>query len=495
VLFPDAVGEVADWTPLRLPDGRDAVLTGGVDGTLRWWDPATGRPLRAPVVAGHLSGRGLRMPVRQVVALASPRGPLAAVRSEDDLAWSGPTSPVGVWEVATGAPVCEITAPADELYELVVVGSGDRELLGFVSGAGPVACVDPLTGESAGYAPPDAGTRVRPRLDDPPGGVADLVAGPVVHLLTLPPSAAGGELVVSVHEGEDGAAVALAWDPLTGAPAGPLPFAVPDGAVAVAGPGGRTLLAGGEGGRLVVRDVTTGATAGGPVAAHPTGITAVRLLRAADGRQLLATAGTTPGRVIGPLPDAVRLWDAATAEPLPAPVTCHATVIATVPRPGAGDLLACAGDEGPVRVLDPVTGVEHGAGFKPLHDVVAMAVLRGPGGRTLVVTADALDREARVFDLATGDRLATLTEAYPEALAAFPLADGTDALLTTDAAARVTLWDPATGARLAVLADHAVPDAEHGHVATTLATAPDGRPALVTGGADGTVRRWEPFPA
>ncbi len=440
-VFSESVGAITDWAPLTLPDGRPAVVTGGVDGTVRLWDPDTGRQVRPPIVASPVNGASAAW-VRRVVVHAAERGPRVTVYAGDDPA-SGMPAPVLVWNPLTGEPVSEAPAPA---------------------------CDDV---DSAG------GT------DDPPGGIGGTVTGAVVGLAVLP--GAGG-LVVSTHEGRD---EALTWDPLTGERVGTLPFAVPDGAIVVHG-ADRPLLAGTVGGTMVVvLDPTTGVMISEPFAPHTAGVTALCAVCLADGRTLMATAGEVPGREFGPLPDEVKLWDPQTGAALPAPFICHATRIAAVRRTG-GDWLACASDEGPVRVFDPVTGAEHGAGFDPLHTVARLAVLRGPAGRTLVVTGDDNHDEVRVGDPVTGQRLAAFAEIYPERMLAVPRADGTDALLATDGAAGVSVWDPMTGEELVGrLAGHAAVEPDHDELLVALVSGTDGRLMVVTGGSDGTLRRWD----
>jgi WD40 repeat protein len=105
-----------------------------------------------------------------------------------------------------------------------------------------------------------------------------------------------------------------------------------------------------------------------------------------------------------------------------------------------------------------------------------------------VVSGDEGHTHVRVGDPATGERVASFTEVYPERMYALPRADGTDALLAVDGAVGVTCWDPATGTPLTErLVGHVSTDPYHDEV---LAVQLSGS-VLVTGGRDGTLRRWD----
>ncbi|GAA3246747.1 NB-ARC domain-containing protein [Dactylosporangium siamense] len=170
---------------------------------------------------------------------------------------------------------------------------------------------------------------------------------------------------------------------------------------------------------------------------------------------------------------AVRIWNPVSGE-LRCTLAHAATVLAVAPD---GAWLATA-DRG-VRIWDPVTG-------SPLHKLVvgpgpvhALAV--APDGAWLAAAGQ--DGTTSIWDTRTGDCrhvLAGHTERV-DALAA--AADGTW-LATAGYDRTIRLWDPATGAALRTLTGHT-------HWVTALATAADGS-WLASTGHDGTVRVWDP---
>jgi WD40 repeat protein len=110
---------------------------GGVDGTVRLWDPRTGAPVGLPMT-GHDG------PVSALAAVATPQGVL--------LAGGGVDGTVRLWDPRTGAPVgSPMTGHDGPVSALAVVPLPDgRVLLATGSADKTVGLWDPVTGRPAG---------------------------------------------------------------------------------------------------------------------------------------------------------------------------------------------------------------------------------------------------------------------------------------------------------------------------------------------------------
>ncbi len=360
-------GGVWALTAFAGPDGRAQLASGGADGSVRVWDPATGQQVGAPLT-GHPGG------VWAVTRLSGLGGRLL-------LASGGADGSVRVWDPATGRQVGAPLAGHPGPVRAVVGfdGPGGRMLLAHGGSDGSVRLWDPATGRQVG-AP----------LAGHPGPVRALTG------FTGP----GGWLLLA-SGGADGSV--RVWDPATGDQVGARWDGHPDWVWAVtgfAGPGGRMLLAtGGDDGSVRVWDPATGDQVGAPWTGHPGGVRAVTGFAGPGGRMLLATGGDD---------GSVRVWDPATGDQVGAPWTRNTRAVWAVTSftgPGRRMLLGSGGDDGSVRVWDPVTGGQVGP---PLTGhtgwVRAVTGFSGPGGRLLLASGGA-DGSVRVWDPATWRQL------------------------------------------------------------------------------------------
>jgi WD40 repeat protein len=234
-----------------------------------------------------------------------------------------------------------------------------------------------------------------------------------------------------------------------------------------------------------------------PVWAHPLGsyrtvlegfdssVAALTAVSLPDGRTLLACAGDN-GKV--------RLWDPVTGTPVGDPLEGHdveVNALTAVPWPDGRTLLASASTDRTIRLWDPVTGTPVGDPLEG-HDVQvnALTAVPWPDGRTLLASAST-DRTIRLWDPVTGTPVGDPLEGHDvqvNALTAVPWPDGRTLLAYGDSDGKVWLWDPDTGAP----ADSPLEGRIKRVSALTAVPLPDGRTLLASAGPGGSVRLWDP---
>lgn len=278
------------------PDGR-FLVTGGGDGTVRFWDPRSGRPIRREISHDKL--------VRKVAF--SPGSRVLATLSDDT---------VRLWDPATGKPVGPpFTDKPGQINDVAFGPDGQlaisvtRELGMKVPSTG-VKLYNPRTRQPVG----------RPMV---PSGFTDNIAF----------SADGRFLAASC-----GADVWL-WRPATGRPVGrPLTGHTSAVRATAFSPDGRILATGSSDLTVRLWDPTTGQPIGHPLTGHADVVCALAF--SPDGR-LLAT---------GSHDNSVRLWDPTTCQSVGQPLTEHTdTVLALAFNPD-GSLLATAGSDATLRL-------------------------------------------------------------------------------------------------------------------------------------------------
>ena len=311
-----------------LPGGQVLLASAGVDGAVRLWDPGSGTPVGEPLT-GHT---GPTHPVFAVAFGALPDGGAL-------LASGGLDGTVRLWDPGTGAPACE-------------------PITGYI---GPVSAVafGTLPGGQALLASAGFGDAVR--LWDPGSGTPDRQAPRRPH-----------------RHGDGGG----------------VRHPAPRAGTQMAAPARRILLASGSNdGTVRLWDPATGAPLGEPLTGHTDYVGAVAFGALPGGRVLLASAS---------FDGTVRLWDPATATPAGEPLTGHTESVRPVAigaLPGAVAfgalpdgrvLLASGGDDGTVRLWDPVKSTA-----APLHTIPSRLMftpcaLTGP--RCLLAAAMASSR-------------------------------------------------------------------------------------------------------
>ncbi|MEV6194133.1 hypothetical protein AB0M19_17245 [Streptomyces sp. NPDC051920] len=322
---------------------------------------------------------------------------------------------------------------------------------------------------------------------------------------------------VLLASGSDDGTVRI-WDPARGEAVGD-PVTLHDGAVqsiaAFAGPRGRTLLAtGGADGTVRIWDPVRGETVGEPLTGHDDWVHSVAAFEDANGQTLLATGGgdgtlrvweplTGKELAVGGLDEYGTDWDPDTRQETEVLVeTGHVGDVYSVVAFAGSDgqnrhvLLATAGNDGTVRVWDPVTGEET---TDPLtgHEgaVFSVAAFEGRGGQRLLASGGE-DGTVRIWNPDTGRQtMAPLTGHEEPVLAVGTLVeaaeDGARTLLVTAGADNsVRMWDPAGGQPVtAPLTGHE----NWVRAASPVPPLSGAYPLLATGGDDYTLRIWAPL--
>ncbi|MFG2906149.1 hypothetical protein ACGF13_13915 [Kitasatospora sp. NPDC048286] len=445
------VGAVAVFTA---PDGTPRLATGGInDGTVRIWNPATGTQDGAPLT-GHDDE------VRAVAVFTAPNG-------TPRLATGGADGTVRIWNPTTGTQDGPpLTGHDDEVRAVAVFTAPDGTPRLATGGADEAVRIwNPATGTQDG--PPltghDDGVRAVAAFTAPDG---------------TPRLATGG----------DDEAVRI-WNPATGTQDGPPLTGHNDEVWAVAAftaPDGTPRLATGGANRTVrIWNPITGTQLGQPLTGHEDEVWAVAVFTAPDGTPHLSTASADR---------TVRIWNPATGTQQGQPLTSHASRVGTVAVFSAPDdtpRLAMAGADQPVWIWNPANGIERGQSLTD-HDVMvwSMAAFTTPDGTPRLATGGSNDGTVRIWNPATGAQLGQVLTGHTHwawTVTAFTTPSGTPVLVTADSG-RLWIWNPATGTQLGqVLTGYT-----HGVRAVAAFTAPDGTPRLATGGADGTVRIWNP---
>jgi len=416
-------------------DGRHLLASGGLDGTVRIWDPATGEQAR--ILQGH----------QDTVSAVCP----VTAGSRDLLASVGDDGTVRIWDPATGEQARILQGHQDTVSAVCPVTVAGRHLLASGGADRTVRIWDPATGEQARILQ----------------GHQDTVSA------VCPVTVAGRHLLAS--GGLDG--TVRIWDPATGEQARILQgHQGPVNAVCPVTADGQDLLASGGADRTVrIWDPATGEQAR-VLQGHQDGVSALCPVTA-DGQDLLASGGADR---------TVRIWDPATGEQARILQSHRKWVLAVCPVTVAGrHLLASGGLDGTVRVWDPATG-EHSRALQGHQDTVLAVCPVTVAGRHPLASGG-LDQTVRIWDPATGEQARILQGHQGPVSAVCPVTVAGRHLLASGGLDQtVRIWDPATGEQARILQGH------QGPVNAVCPVTTGARHLLASGGDDGAVRIWDP---
>jgi len=407
------------------PDGRCAI-SASFDGTLKVWDLATGQCAR------DLVGHG--QPVRAVAV--TPDGRRAVSGSEDGA--------LIVWDLQSGDPVYRLEGHSRAVWDVVVTPDGDRAVS--VADDGQLILWDLATGEPVRALP---------------------VAKRGLRAVALTPNAViprGRRAIVGAKDGS-----LTFWDLDQGEPAGALAGHESSVFGVAVTPDGRFALSASNDKTLRVWDLGTGEL--------------VQVLAGHDGR-VLDVAVAPDGRwAISAADDAtLKVWDLWQHTLTEAVQHTLAEAAQHTLAEAAQHTLAEAAQHTLAdAVLHPRAG----------HEAAVRAVALTPDGRLAVSAAE--DGALHVWDVAAGRPLHRLRVDDPEARwghGAAILPGGRQCVGATSDAF-LTVWDLERGAAVRVLERPlAEGQSRRGSVVRAVAVTPDGRHAITAAG-DGRLTVWD----
>ncbi|GIE35142.1 hypothetical protein Ait01nite_081870 [Actinoplanes italicus] len=440
--------------------GRPAAVVGNADGTVQVWDLMTGEPVGAPLVTSPPDVPRSVHTQRRVTAVACTElegRPIAVVGSADDR--------LRIWDLSTGTAVASSLQlrPAEvrrgvrtrRWVTAMACGATNGRPVAVVGGAdGSVTLWDLAAGESL--------------VVQPPGG-RDLVSAAACCVLDSVPVAITG----------CGNRWLKIWRLDTGEPVGAtLDIGIGQITTLVC-----TILEGRPvavvsraAGIVQVWDLAGDDRVRAPFAAHSAPVESVACTVLDSG----------PVAVTGGLDGTVRVWDLAATESVGNPLEGHARPVTTVTSTLLGEqqVVLSGSSDGTVQIRDLATGDPIGTPLRRTGRVTAVACGM-LDGRPIVVVGTR-NGTAQVWDLATGDPIGAPLVSGTRRVGAVAcmVLRGRPVAITGDRAVRI--WDLATGEPLGSLAAGL-----KRQVTALLAVELAGGPAVFAGIRDGAVRGWD----
>jgi WD40 repeat protein len=497
-------GGVRSVTTARMPDGRTVAAAGCADGTVRIWELRSGRAVGEPLEGSSgavVAVTAATLPDRRMVVAAadesgtirtwdlSTRGLVGApLPTRRDLALGLATAEVGrdvlglatgsdgglqIWDLASSTPVCDrltdheqakrsstgtvpggraIAAAVRAGREIAITGNGDGLL--FWDLRDRVATGRRLAGND-GTVQSLAVVQRNDRIVAVTGGntaarVWDLTAGqPAGELLTghdgsveavAVIESADGTLAVSASRDQTVRAWEIAGDRLSGAQPSSEQLRTVN-AVATARLHGHPVAITCTNAVVQVRDLERGTLVRSPLSGHASTVVSVAAAELPDGG-VLVVAGGWDGEILA--------WSAADGNQVGQAAGLHRGAIASLAMATLADgrvVAVTGGRDHKVRVWDPYASAEACETLQDHTDMVlAVAIAKSADDRPLAISGG-WDGHVRIRDLDA--------HASPELPASWPSVD-------VDTRVKVA--------------------------SLTVAEFPDGRPSVIVGGEDGSVR-------
>jgi WD40 repeat protein len=233
-------------------------------------------------------------------------------------------------------------------------------------------------------------------------------------------------------------------------------------------PDGTRIAAGCTDGSIRVWNAATGQPIGPPLLGHEQLVTSVAF--SPDGRRIVS----------GSKDDTVRLWDATTGQPIRQPLRGHDNTVMSVAFSPDGAKVASSGMDGTIRLWDASTGDPVGQPLRGHGGGVTRVAFSPDGTR---IASGGIDQTVRLWDAATGQPIAQPLRGHDDWVMSVAFSPDGTRIASGSTDHTVRLWDVATGQPIGQ-------PLRHDNQVTSVAFSLDGT-RIASGGADNTVRLWD----
>ena len=409
-------------------------------------------------VTGEPIGKSLEGHTHDVNSAAfSPDGKRVVSASDDET--------VRVWDAATGKPIGEPLRGHSDAVNAVAFSPDGKRIVS-ASDDKTLRLWDPDTGRPIGQ---------------PLRGHTDAVNAVAFS--------ADGKRIVSASDDK----TLRLWDPKTGRPVGqPLRGNTGTGRLirVVFSPDGKHILSESANDTLLMWDAATGRQVGGPLRRYrdrglgPDASPDSGRASTSYSSPCLCAAFSPDGRLVVSASEgrSLRLWDAATGEPIGEPLQGHTGRVVSVAFSSDGTRIVSASSDDTLRLWDAATGKSMGAPLQGHTDSVTSAVFLPDGTHIVSVSQD---KTLRLWEAATTMLTGKPLQGHTGVVLSAAFSPDGKRVVSASDDETVRVWDAATGKPIGE------PLRGHSDAVNAVAFSPDGK-RIVSASDDKTLRLWDP---